>query len=181
LSLCCPPLYTRLDSNIIVLIPPMRRTFTALSRSTRSFSTSSYRAFPRQPPARAAAQSDVDIPRALRQAAETEGITLEDFREAQTGIRAPWSADDIVENENDASSAGHLYLMQQRQNLRYLRLIEHEMPKLVGERETRNIILIGALSDMRGQHFANRSCFQRQKCRSWSGPCRTAVKSILQP
>jgi small subunit ribosomal protein S35 len=49
------------------------------------------------------------------------------------GIRAQWSADDIVENENDSSSAGHLYLAQQRQNLHYLRLIEHEMPKLVGE------------------------------------------------
>ena len=125
----------------------MRRTFSAFSRSTRSFSTSSYRAFPRQPSTRAAVQSDVDIPRALRQAAETEDITLEDFREAQTGIRAQWSADDIVENENDSSSAGHLYLMQQRQNLRYLRLIEHEMPKLVGERETRNMIFIGASLD----------------------------------
>src|SRR6266850_2352118 len=134
-------------TRLFVLIPVMRRTFSALSHSTRSFSTSSYRAFPRQPPARAAVQSDVDIPRTLRQAAETEGITLEDFREAQTGIRAQWSADDIVENDNDSSSAGHLYLMQQRQNLRYLRLIEHEMPKLVGERETRNIILIGASLD----------------------------------
>jgi hypothetical protein len=123
----------------------MHRTFSTLSRSTRSFSTSSFRAFPRQPPARAAAQNDVDIPRALRQAAETEGITLEDFREAQAGIRAEWSADDIVENDNDASSAGHLYLMQQRQNLRYLRLIEHEMPKLVGERETRKLLIDASL------------------------------------
>jgi hypothetical protein len=154
------PLYTAYSTQLFVLIPVMRRTFSALSHSTRSFSTSSYRAFPRQPPPKAAVQSDVDIPRTLRQAAETEGITLEDFREAQTGIRAQWSADDIVENDNDSSSAGHLYLMQQRQNLRYLRLIEHEMPKLVGERETRNIILIG-LSDARGQHFANRSSFQR--------------------
>jgi hypothetical protein len=129
--------------NVLALISVMHRTFSALSRSTRSFSTSSFRAFPRQPPAKAAAQNDVDIPRALRQAAETEGITLEDFREAQAGIRAEWSADDIVANENDASSAGHLYLMQQRQNLRYLRLIEHEMPKLVGERG----VLIGASSD----------------------------------
>jgi hypothetical protein len=113
----------------------MRRTFLALSRPTKSFSTSSYRAFPRQSPTRAVAQNDVDIPRALREAADTEDISLEDFREAQAGIRAQWSADDIVENENDTSSAGHLHLMQQRQNLRYLRLIEHEMPKLVGERE----------------------------------------------
>lgn len=54
------------------------------------------------------------------------------------GIRAQWSADDIVENENDSSSAGHLYLAQQRQNLHYLRLIEHEIPKLVGEYNARN-------------------------------------------
>jgi hypothetical protein len=48
-------------------------------------------------------------------------------------IRSQWSLDDIVENENDSSSAGHLYLAEQRQNLHYFRLIEHEMPKLVGE------------------------------------------------
>ena len=48
-------------------------------------------------------------------------------------IPAQWSLDDIVENENDSSSAGHLDLAQQRQNLHYFRLIEHEMPKLVGE------------------------------------------------
>jgi len=60
---------------------------------------------------------------------------LEDFQAAQAGIRAQWSADDLVENENDPSSAGHLYLIQQRQNLRYLRLIEHEMPKLVAFRK----------------------------------------------
>lgn len=112
----------------------MRRSFSAFSRSTRSFSTSSSRAFPRQPSARAAVQSDVDFPRAIRDAARAEDITLEDFQEAQAGIRAQWSADDLVANEDDTSSAGHLYLIQQRQNLRYLRLIEHEMPKLVGER-----------------------------------------------
>ena len=106
---------------------------------SRPFSTSLSRAFPRQLPAKAAAQSDGDIPRALRKAAQTEGITSEDFREAQMGgIRAQWSADDIVENENDSSSAGHLYLAQQRQNLHYLRLIEHEIPKLVGEYNARN-------------------------------------------
>ncbi|KAF8481269.1 mitochondrial ribosomal subunit protein-domain-containing protein, partial [Russula ochroleuca] len=37
--------------------------------------------------------------------------------------------------DNDSSSAGHLYLAQQRQNLHYLRLIEHEMPKLVAFRK----------------------------------------------
>jgi hypothetical protein len=96
--------------------------------TSRPFSTSLSRSFPRQLPAR-----DVDIPRSLRQAAQTEEITEEDFKEAHMPIRPQWSLDDIVENENDSSSTGHLYLAQQRQNLRYLRLIEHEMPKLVGE------------------------------------------------
>jgi hypothetical protein len=95
---------------------------------SRPFSTSLSRAFPRHLPT----QSNGDIPRALKQAAQTEGVTPLDVKEANMGIRPQWSADDIVENENDSSSAGHLYLAQQRQNLHYLRLIEHEMPKLVG-------------------------------------------------
>lgn len=109
----------------------MHRTFALV----RPFHTSSLRAFPRRPPVRAPAQNDVDIPLHLRDAAAAEGITLGDFSEVQSGTRAQWSADDIVENENDASSAGHLYLLQQRQNLHYLRLIEHEMPKLVAFRK----------------------------------------------
>lgn len=100
---------------------------------SRPFSTSLSRAFPRKPPARATSQSDGDIPWSLRQAAQAEDITPEDFKEAQMPIPAQWSLDDIVENENDSSSAGHLDLAQQRQNLHYFRLIEHEMPKLVGE------------------------------------------------
>ncbi|KAF8640552.1 hypothetical protein AX17_000214 [Amanita inopinata Kibby_2008] len=36
---------------------------------------------------------------------------------------------------DDASSAGHLMLREQRQTLYYLRLIEHEMPKLVAFRK----------------------------------------------
>lgn len=44
-------------------------------------------------------------------------------------------SDDVIEKEadDDTTSAGHLMLQQQRQVLYYLRLIEHEMPKLVGE------------------------------------------------
>ena len=44
---------------------------------------------------------------------------LLDFKTPQTG--------------NDTSSAGHMMLQQQRRMLYYLRLIEHEMPRLVGE------------------------------------------------
>ena len=111
----------------------MHRTFTL----ARPFRTSAPRAFPRHRPAIAPNQNDVEIPLPLRDAAAAEGITTDDFSEVQPGIRAQWSADDIVDNENDISSAGHLYLLQQRQNLQYLRLIEHEMPKLVGESSPR--------------------------------------------
>lgn len=39
-------------------------------------------------------------------------------------------------DDDDTSSAGHLMLREQRRVLYYLRLIEHEMPKLVGEYPT---------------------------------------------
>lgn len=42
--------------------------------------------------------------------------------------------DEEIENEddpNEGTSAGHLYLEKQRQTLHYLRLIEHDMPRLV--------------------------------------------------
>lgn len=48
----------------------------------------------------------------------------------------PDQAFDLLEDEyddDDTASAGHLMLRQQRQVLYYLRLIEHEMPKLVGQ------------------------------------------------
>ena len=51
-------------------------------------------------------------------------LTLAD---AQEGINLEFADD-------DTTSAGHLVLRQKRKLLYYLRLIEHEMPKLVGER-----------------------------------------------
>ena len=106
------------------------RTVALFSRTLRSFHISVSNAFPRHPPA---GTTVTEIPLALRDAASTERITAEDFEQTNRGTRAQWSLDDIVENQNDISSAGHVYLGQQRQNLYYLRLIEHEMPKLVGE------------------------------------------------
>ncbi|KAF5385511.1 hypothetical protein D9757_005364 [Collybiopsis confluens] len=38
-------------------------------------------------------------------------------------------------DDDDTTSAGHLMLREQRQTLHYLRLIEHEMPKLVAYRK----------------------------------------------
>ncbi len=40
--------------------------------------------------------------------------------------------DGIGMDHNEATSASHLALRQQRQLLYYMRLIEHEMPQLVG-------------------------------------------------
>jgi hypothetical protein len=146
--------------------------------SCRPFSTSLSRSFPRQLPARATSQFDGDIPRSLRQAAQTEEITSEDFREAHRPIRTQWSLDDIVENENDSPSTGHLCLAQQRQSLHYLRLIEHEMPKLVGECNLFHASLDHLTVIPHIQPFANRSTLRRQKPRSLSGPCLIPVKSI---
>lgn len=42
-------------------------------------------------------------------------------------------------DDDDTTSGGHLMLRQQRQTLYYLRLIEHEMPKLVGTREIASV------------------------------------------
>jgi len=47
------------------------------------------------------------------------------FEDALEGIKLDYG-------EDDTPSAGHLMLRQKRQILYYLRLIEHEMPKLVG-------------------------------------------------
>ena len=38
----------------------------------------------------------------------------------------------------DTTSVGHMVIHQQRQALKYMRLIEHEMPKLVGEHQFRS-------------------------------------------
>jgi small subunit ribosomal protein S35 len=49
--------------------------------------------------------------------------------------------------DNDTTSVGHIMLRNERQHLYYLRLIEHEMPKLVGELPA-NFIFHISLIDM---------------------------------
>jgi len=44
-----------------------------------------------------------------------------------------WDTIDLEDEVDDAPSLDHMILEQQRQMLHYMRLIEHEMPKLVGE------------------------------------------------
>lgn len=49
-----------------------------------------------------------------------------------------YEAEDMLDydfDDDDTTSGGHLMLRQQRQTLYYLRLIEHELPKLVGTRK----------------------------------------------
>lgn len=49
--------------------------------------------------------------------------------------RVPFNLMDLEpsETEDDTTVAGHLMLRQHRQLLHHMRLIEHEMPNLVGE------------------------------------------------
>lgn len=48
---------------------------------------------------------------------------------------ANWDLDEDFSRfeDDDIPSTGHMYLDQQRQVLHYLRLIENEVPQLVGE------------------------------------------------
>lgn len=60
---------------------------------------------------------------AARKKEEDDELITEDLLEDI--LEDPYDGDDTV-------SAGHMMLQQQRETLHYLRLIEHEMPKLVG-------------------------------------------------
>jgi hypothetical protein len=50
-------------------------------------------------------------------------------------------------DDNDTTSVGHIMLRNERQHLYYLRLIEHEMPKLVGKSPI-NLLLRGSRIDL---------------------------------
>lgn len=58
-----------------------------------------------------------------------------DNKETSRARQVPFNLMDLEpsETEDDTTVAGHLMLRQQRQLLYHMRLIEHEMPKLVGE------------------------------------------------
>lgn len=102
------------------------RTATAALRVNRSFSTSSAVAFPR---ARKRSETrdvdefnDADLDPG--EPMDEMGIMLEELQSHQDeGTR---------EGEDDTTSAGHLMIMRQREKLTYMRLIDHEMPQLVG-------------------------------------------------
>lgn len=55
--------------------------------------------------------------------------------DGDTSREVPFNLMDLEppETEDDTTVAGHLMLRQHRQRLYHMRLIEHEMPNLVGE------------------------------------------------
>lgn len=58
-----------------------------------------------------------------------------DNKETARAREIPFNLMDLEpsEEDDDTTAAGHILLRQQRQLLHRMRLIEHEMPKLVGE------------------------------------------------
>jgi len=57
-----------------------------------------------------------------------------DNKETARARQVPFNLMDLEPPEDDDTTvAGHIMLRQQRQLLYHMRLIEHEMPKLVGE------------------------------------------------
>lgn len=88
--------------------------------STRGFHSSISTAFPRSV---AGKQVGIPAPRIL---AKT-GVFLDEDEDIDEDI--PWEE----RNDHGSSSAGHLLLRQQRHMLKYMRLIEHDMPNLVGK------------------------------------------------
>jgi hypothetical protein len=83
--------------------------------SVRQFH-SSHPALARRSPRRKAVKGDGLTP---EQAEELLGLDGEDGEEGGNGY-------------DDTTTIGHIMLRQERKQLHYLRLIEHEMPKLVG-------------------------------------------------
>ncbi|THH18926.1 hypothetical protein EW146_g2141 [Bondarzewia mesenterica] len=105
------------------------RSTTVALRAARSLHSSRAVGYPRKPPA---------APRPPRTAAG-EAAIAEDLAE-EVGMEmepnTAWGIENLEDfQEDDTTAAGHIWLDQQRQTLHYLRLIEHEMPKLVAFRK----------------------------------------------
>lgn len=111
------------------------RTALTVARATRSFSTSTRAQFPRRIRPRELSLDEIEDWQPSKKA-EVEGLLSKaDYKSFPVkGEQAnTFSADDVEEYQyDDTSSDGHRLLDQQRQVLYYFRLIEHEMPKLVG-------------------------------------------------
>jgi len=89
-------------------------------------------AYPRKGPSASSAPRTSYIPPSKKDIASVEGITDEDVAKLSKKFRySPEGSEDVY--DMDSGIAGHHWLHQQRENLKYLRLIEHDMPRLVGK------------------------------------------------
>jgi hypothetical protein len=74
---------------------------------------------------------------AARRSFHSSGVAMarRDNKETARAREVPFNLMDLEppETEDDTTVAGHIMLRQQRQLLYHMRLIEHEMPKLVGK------------------------------------------------
>lgn len=74
---------------------------------------------------------------AARRSFHSSGVAMarRDNKETARAREVPFNLMDLEppEAEDDTTVAGHIMLRQQRQLLYHMRLIEHEMPKLVGK------------------------------------------------
>ncbi|KAI0320344.1 mitochondrial ribosomal subunit protein-domain-containing protein [Amylostereum chailletii] len=125
--------------------------FLRLARPSRSFSSSSIRTYPRRSSARPTAVTSPPSEEAIAEGLAGDVATYK-------GGEPKWDLEAIQDFEDDDTTvAGHLWLQQQRHNLHYLRLIEHEMPKLVAFRKpfipptSENPIMVRSIS-YAGEH-----------------------------
>jgi hypothetical protein len=89
-------------------------------------------------------------------------------KKARTAVRRPEPLTeeefmDLLEQDikgDDTTTLGHYLLQWEREHLRYLRLIEHEMPKLVGESFCIDFIRASRSHLGNAQPFENRSSLQ---------------------
>jgi len=84
-------------------------------------------AYPRKAPSASSAPSAPYVPNDV---ALVEGITDDEVKRSKKFRYIPDGSGDPY--DMDTGIAGHHWLHQQRENLKYLRLIEHDLPRLVG-------------------------------------------------
>ena len=110
---------------------------------------------------------------AARKAVTTPSTPARSTRRAVPNLEPFPYDDDLLSGqlkmEDDAPEPTHKYLQQQRELLYYLRLIEHEMPKLVGTSDLRmvfGVLLTRRTMDSITQHTASRLFLRALQIRS---------------
>jgi len=138
----------------------------ACNTSVRSFLTSS----PAFQPRRAA--GNVQELEEEEDGRRTRSVLEDDMDE----LVEQWDETSEVE---DSPSSGHIMLQELRQTLHYLRLIEHEMPKLVGAPLLYSSLRKNGALKVLKQHTENILYRQLRRHQLLYGPCTTRVKVIL--